>query len=130
MLAYFPEIITSIEAREKYDIERVDDHSTMAFYLLSLKESGAWRKYFDTLPQKFEEFPIFWNEFEECTMIEDTVNIFKEQLKEQFKKANLEYECNEFLKSRTLVTSRAFGANINEQEAFAMVPFGDFLNHG
>ena len=133
MLAYFPEIITSIEARNKYDIEGVDDHSTMAFYLLYLKESGGWRKYFDTLPNEFDEFPLFWQEFEQCTMMEELVDIYKQQLKDQYQKANLEqygYQWEEFLKARSLVTSRAFGANINGKEAFAMVPFGDFLNHG
>ena len=41
MMAYFPEIITSIEAKKCFEkLEGVDDHSLMAFYLLDLQDNG------------------------------------------------------------------------------------------
>jgi len=113
----------------------------MLYMLVDMKNTNSFFKpYYDILPQKLDNMPIFWTQ-EELKYLEGSY--LREQIDERNSAIEADYKaickiCPEFVDFATLhefkwarmcVCSRNFGLVINGTQTAALVPYADMLNH-
>ena len=110
------------------------------YMLVTMKEKGFYKPYYNILPNKLDNFPIFWPTttlkiLKGSHILNDIIDRKKNYINdynivcrtsELFKKS---FTFNDFVTIRTLVGSRNFGINVNSIDRSAMVPLADMLNH-
>ena len=98
-----------------------------------------WKRYFKTLPDSLENFPIFYD-LEDLSLL--TGSKFQKLIKEKQIDIKQDYDlmCNEipefgmfslteFSEMRMLVCSRICGVKIGKNRTEIFVPYGDMFNH-
>lgn len=113
----------------------------MLFMLIDMKNrSSFFKPYYDILPQKLNNMPIFWTP-EELKYLEGSY--LREQIDERNAAIEADYNTickvrpdfadiatiHEFKWARMCVCSRNFGLVINGVQTAALVPYADMLNH-
>jgi len=123
---------------EAIDIPNKNIHKIVLFMLQDMQSGESfYQPYYDILPTNLSNFPIFWNEEEESLLenshfIDDIINrrnIFYDNYQKLSTLPNFIYTFDDYCIIRTLVGSRNFGLNIDNEYVIAMVPFGDMFNH-
>lgn len=102
--------------------------------------NSFFRPYYDILPSKLDNMPIFWTE-EELKWLQGSYIL--EQIKERHEAVQEDYYAiaqvvphfrdictlEEFKWARMCVCSRNFGIVVNNVKTAALVPYADMLNH-
>ena len=114
-------------------------HCLLSSFLLYEEQNQKFKYYFDLLPKKFENFPIFYNK-EELGYLKGSP--FLNQILEKKKEMKNDYykiceyipdfkrfKYNKFKEARVLISSRIFGITIHDNKTDALAPFADLLNH-
>lgn len=134
----FDNILES-EIGKKMEKNNIGCHSIIAVYILNEKNNPNtfWKPYFDILPVKYENIPLFFNE----TQIEMLKGCFAVdmllskiiQIQEDYNKLMeldlFKFSLHEFIWARTVVITRIFGFERNKVVTSALVPLADMLNH-
>eukprot|EP01036_Dinobryon_divergens_P024547 gene24547-33010_t len=113
----------------------------MLFMLIDMKNRNSFfRPYYDILPQRLDNMPIFWTPTE-LNYLEGSY--LREQIDERNMAIESDYSTickirpdfseiatiHEFKWARMCVCSRNFGLVINGLQTAALVPYADMLNH-
>ena len=110
-------------------------------YMLLEERKGKnsfWYPYLAILPQKLDHIPIFWTtdlKYLKGSDIVGDIKFKKNQLKEEYKiivNSRLKLSdltLQEYMRMRSLVSSRNFSLYIKGEENSVMVPLADMLNH-
>ena len=114
-------------------------HCLLCSFILFEKYNPKWKFYFDLLPKKFTNFPIFYSENELKYLIgspflnqifDKKSDIKKDYLKlcERIPLFNT-FSLHQFMEARMIISSRIFGITINNEKTDVLVPYADLLNH-
>lgn len=110
------------------------------FILGDMQTDRTFLPYYNILPKKIGNFPIFWND-KVLTLLKgsDMLNKIKKRRRSFANDYEVIIQCcpgfqeefsfKEFLLIRTLVGSRNFGIRIDGIKRVAMIPLSDMLNH-
>ena len=114
-------------------------HCLLSSFLLYEEQNQKYKYYFDLLPKKFDNFPIFYTK-EELGYLKGSP--FLNQILEKKKEMKNDYykiceyipdfkrfKYNKFKEARVLISSRIFGITIHDNKTDALAPFADLLNH-
>lgn len=112
----------------------------MLYILQTNKEDLFFKPYYNILPKKVDNFPIFWDKEDIVLLsgsnsVNEIITRQKSILKDYEKLCEIipgfkdKHTINEFIWVRTVVGSRNFGINIDNVHRVALVPLSDFLNH-
>ena len=114
-------------------------HCLLSSFLLYEEQNQKYKYYFDLLPKKFDNFPIFYTK-EELGYLKGSP--FLNQILEKKKEMKNDYykiceyipdfkrfKYNKFKEARALISSRIFGITIRDNKTDALAPFADLLNH-
>eukprot|EP00940_MAST-03C_sp_MAST-3C-sp2_P001998 g1998.t1 len=119
----------------------VPNHCQVIVYMMMAmrRKDSFFQPYFDTLPQSFANFPIFWSA-KEIEGLEGSNLV--EQIYERKRNIRSDYDTicgvlpefkefsfENFLWCRTAVGSRNFSIVVQGKKRTAMVPMADMLNH-
>ena len=111
------------------------------FIIQDMKNENRFGPYYDILPKKYNNFPIFWSKKDKKYL--ENSHLLKE-LNERMtiltgvydrlvdilgKPFSSNCSLQRFLEIRTLVGSRNFGLWIDGEKQTTLVPLGDMLNH-
>lgn len=127
---------------EKNGLELRSKHSFLAGYLLSelpKGESSYWYPYLATLPKKYRNMPIFFDENElswlKGSMCLEKIAERKLSLRAEYDNickhvpGFAEFHFDDFVWARLVVITRIFGLVINGVKTDGLVPMADMLNH-
>jgi hypothetical protein len=112
------------------------------YMLQDMNSDNFFGEYYNILPTRLHNFPIFWTEEEkkylECSYLLVELKIRREILTKDYHKLSTilkEHDfstiCSlqQFIQLRTLIGSRNFALWIDGEKQPTMVPLGDMLNH-
>jgi len=104
----------------------------------SIMKDVNWTPYFDILPETLDHIPLFWDkelEYLKGSYLYDKIKDRVKMIKQEYKTIKKEisnfklFNFYEYLRMRSIVSSRNFKLNIHGDVVSAMVPFADMLNH-
>ena len=126
-------LIISSDYKKKINLSRF---SKLLLITFNYWRSGKFKEYFNIIPKKFNDFPIYWLD-EKIESIKNTF-LYKEiiekkarfqSLFEELKEYEPELTFNDYKYIWTIISSRNFSININGERVNVLAPYGDMLNH-
>jgi protein-histidine N-methyltransferase len=113
----------------------------LAVFLLEqrLVATSSWSAYLDSLPKKYENLPLFYNERDLQLLAGSSIPLAVARRRvaytEEFSRV-LElapplgcFSIGDYMQARATVMSRVFHVTVQGREIQALIPFADLLNH-
>lgn len=97
------------------------------------KNNSFFKPYFDTLPNDFQSYPLFYTDQElrllRGSMMEDYIQSWRMKYTEDYNSINNpEFSLDNYMKCRIIIRSRNFFSGFNGKETNMVVPLSDLFN--
>ena len=129
-------LIISSDYKSDYKNDNLSNYSKLLLLTFNYWRSGRFEEYFNIIPKKFNDFPIYWSD-EKIESIKNTFIYEKiiqkkagfQSLFEKLKDYQPQLTFNDYKYIWTIIASRNFSININGERVNVLAPYGDMLNH-